>query len=288
MGRNHTIEKDAVEAGIEEEIDIEIRTVKNCPSSYDNTERVLIIDGDSAIWMALYNPEPKPGDIIPEIPFDFEEAKFRFRKKLQEITNNVDQYFNIVKTMLFIGGKNNFRYIIYPEYKANRKTKAKPEFFKELTQYAFDELGAITAPLGECDDIVYESTQIARDNCILAAIDKDYKSFYSGYIYDYRTHGDTLGKFIKVEPEECKLYFARQLVCGDNGDNIKGAKRVGEVWCDQNLFSDMTDYQLFRQVFRAYLKANKDDIIAAKKDMKLNHNLIKLWKQEEIIANFSE
>jgi hypothetical protein len=43
-----------VKQNIEEEV---IRTVKNCPTKYDDSERVLLIDADSIMYTSTYFPE---------------------------------------------------------------------------------------------------------------------------------------------------------------------------------------------------------------------------------------
>lgn len=40
-----------------QEFDIIVKEVKNTPTSYDKTERVLIIDADSIVYFATYFPE---------------------------------------------------------------------------------------------------------------------------------------------------------------------------------------------------------------------------------------
>lgn len=44
----------------------------------------------------------------------------------------------------------------------------------------------------------------------------------------------------------------------------------------------MTDYQFIRAIFIGYLKSTRGDSVEAKKQMKLNYNLLKLHTQEEI------
>ena len=42
---------------VQEDLDIVVREVKNCPTDYDKTERVLLIDADSIMYFATHFPE---------------------------------------------------------------------------------------------------------------------------------------------------------------------------------------------------------------------------------------
>jgi hypothetical protein len=45
---------------------------------------------------------------------------------------------------------------------------------------------------------------------------------------------------------------------------------------------DMTDYQFIKAILLAYLKANKDDYVESKRQIRLYHKVLKLHTQEEI------
>lgn len=263
------------------ESEIVIRTVKNCPKSYDDTKRVLLVDADSICYLASYFPE----DSLMTFPTEeeqIEEAKFRVRNKLQEIQNNIEEHFNIISCMLFVGGKNNFRYKIYPEYKANRKNAIKSDILPIVQDYML-EIGCIRAHNAEADDYVIEAMKDVLGNCVIACIDKDVIYHAPEVpIYDYRSHIDVLGEFKYITHQESRYARACQMLIGDAGDNIKGAVGIGKAYCDKNLTPDMTDYQFIRAIFTGYLKSTKGNSVEAKKQMKLNYNLLKLHTQEEI------
>ena len=67
-----------------------------------------------------------PEDSLMEFPTEeerIEEAKYRTRTKLEEIHNNIEEFYNIQETFIFVGGRGNFRYKLYPDYKSNRESK---------------------------------------------------------------------------------------------------------------------------------------------------------------------
>jgi 5'-3' exonuclease len=264
------------------EPEIVIRTVKNCPNSYDDTKRVLLIDSDSILYTCTYFPE----DSIMHFPTEeeqIEEAKFRVRNKLQEIQNNVEEYYNIVSTILFVGGKNNFRYKLYPLYKANRDNQIKNPLVPIIKQYIVEQMGAIESHGAEADDYLIECLQEVKNNAVVSSIDKDiiYQS-PNVPIYNYRSYDDILGEFKYVTIKESRLVFASSILCGDSTDNILGAKGIGKAYCFKNLHENMTDYQFIRAIFVAYLKSTKGDSVEAKKQIRLNYILLKLHTQEEV------
>ncbi len=265
---------------IQEDIDIVVKEVKNCPTKYDNTERVLIIDADSIMYFATHFPE----DSLMEFPTEeerIEEAKYRTRTKLEEIHNNIEEFYNIQETFIFIGGRGNFRYKLYPDYKSNRKEKN--PLIPIIADYMLNELHAIPSVGAEADDYVYNAYILSEGNCLVAAIDKDV--FYNCPdvpFYNYRSHGDTLGEFKSISKEESRLAIASQVVIGDSGDAIPGAYRVGKAWCRDNMHLGMTDYQFTKAIFRAYLKASGGNGQIAKEQARLNYSVLKLYTQDEL------
>lgn len=268
-----------VKQNIEEEV---IRTVKNCPTKYDDSERVLLIDADSIMYTSTYFPE----DSLLEFPTEeeqLEEAKYRTRTKLQEIQLNVEEWYNIVQTYIFIGGKGNFRYKIFPEYKANRKDTVKSPLLPFIKEYMIEELKAIESHGGEADDYIIDGISECSGNCVVSSIDKDVL-YHSPNIplYDYRGYNDVLGEFKSISTKQSRLARATQLVTGDSTDGVPGAKGVGKAWCDKNMHVDMTDYQFIKAIFLAYLKANKNDSIESKRQIKLYYKVLKLHTRKEI------
>jgi 5'-3' exonuclease len=262
------------------ETEIVIREVKNCPKTYDTTERVLLIDADSILHSASYFPE---GSIMefPDEESQIEEAKFRINNKLQEIQNNIEAYFNITNSILFVAGKGNFRYKIYPEYKTHRTVKN--PLIPVLKQYIVEELGAVTADGGEADDYVIDAVNLSKGNCVIGAIDKDVLYHAPNVpFYDYRGHDDVLGEWKLIDERESRWLRACQLIIGDTSDNVKGAKKLGKAWCFLNLHENMTDYQYVKNIFLGYIKSTKGDVELAKKEFRLNYKLLKLHSQDDL------
>ena len=263
-----------------QDIDIVVKEVKNTPLMYDDSERVLIIDADSIMYFATHFPE----NSLMEFPTEeerIEEAKYRTRTKLEEIHNNIEEFYNIQETFIFIGGRGNFRYKLYPDYKSNRKEKN--PLIPIIADYMLNELHAIPSVGAEADDYVYDAYLLSEGNCLVAAIDKDVLYNCPDVpFYNYRSYGDTLGEFKSISKEESRLAIASQVVIGDSGDAIPGAYRVGKAWCRDNMHLGMTDYQFTKAIFRAYLKASGGNGEIAKEQARLNYSVLKLYTQEEL------
>lgn len=257
------------------------QSVINCPKIYDETKRVLLIDADSIGYLASYFPETSFLD-FPTLEERQEECKYRVRNKLQEIQNNVEEWYNIISTIMFVGGKDNFRYKIYPEYKANRTKAIKPELLEYAKNYLI-KLGAIQAHGAEADDFVVSAAKEVIGNCVIATIDKDLL-FWGPNVpfYDYRTYKETIGEFKSISDKERKWMKAFQLISGDATDGIKGSPGLGLTYCKKNIFDTFTDYQYIKYIFIAYLKSYKNDYKLAKQQIKMNYKLLKLHTQEEI------
>jgi hypothetical protein len=262
------------------EPEIITRVVKNCPSKYDETERVLIIDADSIMYFATHFPE----DSLMEFPTEeerIEEAKYRASSKIHEIHNNIEPYYNIQETFIFIGGGNNFRYDIYPQYKSNRKEKN--PLIPVVADYMLKELNAIPSKGAEADDYVYNATVMSGGKCVVAAIDKDVLYNCPDIpFYNYRSYKDVLGEFKFITRLESRLAIASQVVIGDSGDGIPGAKGVGKAWCRDNMNLNMTNYQFIKAIIKAYLKANKENFEDAKKQIRMYYGVLKLYTLDEI------
>lgn len=260
---------------IKKETDIVDKMIVNSPEKYDNTERLLIIDGDSMLFLATYNPKDEPE------PLTLEEVEYRLEKKIQEITLNVERYYNIIRTVIFIGGKKNHRYKLYADYKLNRRNKEKPLWFNEARDYLENDLGAISAPYGEADDVIYETYKECNNNCVIASPDKDlYYICHSVPHYSYISKGDILGEFRSLDHNESRLAFATQILIGDSGDGINFTKGIGPSYAKKILKKGMSNYQFTRAIYKAY--RSKYDYKDAKKYLSLTYNLVRLWKQSEI------
>ena len=101
-------------------------------------------------------------------------------------------------------GHNTFRHKLYPEYKANRKSKVLPENLKLAREYAH-EFNPITNPDLEADDIISLYKHKYQDDAIICSPDSDFTTI-PGKHYDYKKH-----TFYDVNPFEAEYNLYRYM-----------------------------------------------------------------------------
>ncbi len=132
---------------------------------------------------------------------------------------------------VWLTGEHNFRYKIYPEYKANRKDAYRPKWEAAAKDYMTREWNANWSEGCEADDMVGVRLMENKE-AIACHIDKDIDTI-PGWHYNWSLV--RLGKVIReskkyyIPPEQADYNFWYQLLVGDSTDNIKGASGIGPV-----------------------------------------------------------
>ncbi len=114
---------------------------------------------------------------------------------------------------------NNFRYKIYPEYKANRKDAPKPKYYEEIKQFLINEFDAVITLGQEADDALGINQ---TDETVICSIDKDLLQV-PGLHYNF-----VKGEIKEVDEIGGLRHFYEQVLKGDRVDNIPGIDRIGE------------------------------------------------------------
>lgn len=174
----------------------------------------LAIDADSILYKSIWRVKDN---------FDLEVAYLDFCGEICKIRSAVFEKFPYEKgdtinyEIVFTEG-SNFRYDIFPQYKANRTDKM--EGIDDLKNLIKSRLPNIVIPTNaEADDYV-----ISR-NCLVAAIDKDVLKACQYYSYNYN-------KNVWLEPNEpsdIEEWYLFQALMGDSTDGIPGAPGIGKV-----------------------------------------------------------
>ena len=125
-----------------------------------------------------------------------------------------------------VKGKNNFRYQVYPEYKAKRP-ELKPEIREALNyghKFMQDKWEAVQSDGMEADDLVsiwaYEAREMEIPY-VICGIDKDLKQIPGNhYNYNKKVHDF-------VDDDRANYNLMLQCLTGDSTDNIPGIKGIG-------------------------------------------------------------
>lgn len=131
------------------------------------------------------------------------------------------------------GVGKNFRYIINPDYKSNRKKQAKPIMLDKVREMAFEEFPMVYIPHLEADDTCRILLEENKDN-VIVSVDKDLRTF-SGKIYD--SYHDVM-RYITIQQAEAN--FKRQLLIGDKTDGYSGIPKVGPATADKLILDGIT------------------------------------------------
>jgi DNA polymerase-1 len=180
--------------------------------------------------------------------------------RLRELIENTIGETVADEYQVFLTGHGNFRYELFPDYKANRRGKPLPTHLNACRTYLKKEWAAVECEGWEADDAL---GMAQNDSTILCSIDKDLKQL-SGKHYNF-----VKKEFDFVKPHAGLLHFYSQLLIGDNSDNIKGVNGIGPVRAKRMLEGCQSEQELFDVVRSAY----NDDA-----RLLLNGRLMYVWR----------
>jgi len=156
---------------------------------------------------------------------------------LNTTLKNIATNTGVTKMRIYLSGNNNFRYDVgvTKPYKGNRATMVKPKYLDHCKQYLIDNYNAIRVHGYEADDGI--ATDMATNGAAHCGIDKDILQV-PGLHYNYVKE-----EWKKVSVEESIITLYRQVLMGDNSDNIPGLPRIGEAKAAKAI----TDYKTAKE-----------------------------------------
>jgi 5'-3' exonuclease len=124
---------------------------------------------------------------------------------------------NAMQHRCFLTGGNNFRYTVYPEYKAHRKDMPKPKWLQHVREYLVTDWQATVTDGIEADDAIgIAHCSEHNGDSIVCSIDKDLLML-PGHNYNFVKQEQR-----HISPLEGLRNFYGQLIMGDRSDNIPG------------------------------------------------------------------
>jgi hypothetical protein len=176
-------------------------------------------------------------------------------------------------------GRENFRFGIYPDYKANRAKSAKPVHYDAMRAYALKHMGATIAPEMEADDMLaIRANELGLNNWVIVTNDKDLFQV-PGDFYDWKKKTTR-----HVEPDEARRLLYMQVLTGDSIDNIKGCKGIGPAKATKALLHAEDDLEMLEVCKWLYLKAHKFEEEVAMADLKLNIRLVRMLQERPDVS----
>lgn len=153
----------------------------------------------------------------------------------------------------YLSGGENYRKVIDPQYKANRKATVDPIYREEAKAHLVLEWGATITDQIEADDaLAIEQSQSEMYTTTICSIDKDLKQV-PGYHYNWRKD-----EHDSVTPMDGLRAFYKQLLTGDRSDNILVPFRIGPVKANQLLGGITDEMDMFDIVRNVY---NNDEML---------------------------
>ena len=183
----------------------------------------------------------------------------------------------------YLGGSDNFRYNIYPDYKGNRKDKPKPTYLEDCRELLVTQYGANIVNGYEADDALGIAQTKYQGNSRIVSLDKDLLMI-PGHHFNWVSQ-----EFKIVSPLDGLKTFYKQLILGDKSDNIPGFDAALRGSCPkfvaklQEPIDSMTEeWDMYLYVYEIYYTHNKNNShIETQEVMHRNAQLLHILKEEE-------
>jgi len=181
---------------------------------------ILLIDGDTPAYAAAAVCEDS----------DEQNAIWEANKTIERLLVATSSS----SFKLFLTGDTNFRYEIFPEYKANRLTTPRPKHLAAVRDSLVRNWGAIVSQGCEADDLLgieqVSYNNYGQEETMICSIDKDLNQIPGWHYHPgIKRRGEWIlepRQYI-VTPAEALRFFYYQLLIGDSTDGIKGAVGIG-------------------------------------------------------------
>ncbi len=207
---------------------------------------IALIDGDICAYRCAASAE--------------NEEEFIAHARLDDLIRRILHDTNSDKYEIHLSGQENFRKVLYPEYKANR-VQQRPRWLESCRErVVLVWSGKVTDGI-EADDAigisqtVYWTQDVATTVC---SIDKDFFQL-PGKHYQWEISGVSHGKswtkqaiYLYQTPLEAHRHFYKQLMIGDQADNIKGVDGIGPKTAAKlidHLDNELDMYEVVREKY---------------------------------------
>ena len=198
---------------------------------------------------------------------------FVAESRANEMVENILAATNSDEYELWLTGKGNFRYSVYPEYKANRIDTYRPTYEKEVKAFLTKEWQANWTEGIEADDQLGVRNIELNYQAIMCHIDKDLNQLPGRhYNWELRRMGNVIreSRHYTITPKEGNRYFYYQLLTGDATDNIKGAMGIGPKKASA-LLDSLDESEWFERVLECF---------SCEEELDLNAQCVYIWRKQ--------
>ncbi|CAB4165400.1 exonuclease [uncultured Caudovirales phage] len=184
--------------------------------------RVLLIDGDVLAYAAASKAEKtlewEPGEFT--VHANLEEAQANVESKLEQFQRDLDG--DLIK--IAMTDSVYWRKDVLSTYKSNRAATRKPIILKQVRQWMFDVLQAVSVPTLEGDDVlgIWATHPGVKGEKIIVSIDKDMKTI-PGLVYNPSKDSDP----VLISEAEADRWHMMQTLAGDTTDGYSGCPGIG-------------------------------------------------------------
>jgi len=240
-------------------IDGDIPCYSCCPPRYQSNSKHVSLDANGKlIYQDIVELDSEGKYIMPE--FTEEENRRYINTAWSNFKSNHNKLLDTLWTndyLMAVKGKNNYRDLIYPEYKQPRvkaqKVDSKYSLSKKIVPIirdkAVEEGYAIRADGREADDFIRiwaEECRAAGKDYIICSMDKDLLCIPGKHYLMHNNLSDDK-RIIEVSEADALKFYYKQVLMGDNTDNIPGVPGLGPKTADK-LLSGLTEEVDFQEV----------------------------------------
>lgn len=144
---------------------------------------------------------------------------------------------------IFLSGSENYRKLLYPEYKANRRDQPEPTHLAAVREFIVREWNGIVCIGYEADDAIGMAHDPERT--IICSNDKDFKQLEGEH------YNPVKDEFEVVDAEAASLAFFSQMLIGDTSDNISGVEGLGPVK-SKRILDGLSPKEMYHKVLSLY------------------------------------
>jgi DNA polymerase-1 len=240
-------------------------------------KRTAVIDGDMIVYRAGFSSEreTKWNDDI----WTLQSSENEMQEIVNELIDYILEQTKADDYLMAFSSDRNFRYNLFPDYKANRKTKRKPLGIKSITNWVLENHNGIQWNNVEADDV---AGMLCAGNPDMVAVsgDKDFATIPCEW-FNFLTATTSY-----TTEEEADYNHLVQTLSGDSVDGYTGAKGIGTIGAQKLLDKHGATWQTVVDAYESKDQTEEDALLNARlafilRDQKKYNNKegeITLWK----------